>query len=139
MAPWRRREEAVVAVGPDQYLTQNEACALCGCDYSTIKRRRQAGHFPGVRRRNDPNGTYEIPVIDLIAAGLWRPADGDDEDVSAAVGRTKIERRLEETRLALELANARAEALAAVLDERRDEIAYLRRALEAALRARAVA
>lgn len=92
-----------------------------------------------MRRRNDATGTYEIPVVDLIAAGLWRPAEGDDEDVTAAVGRTKVERRLEETRLALERANARVEALAAALDERRDEVAYLRRALEVALGARAVA
>ena len=122
-----------------RYLTQNEACALCGCDYSTIKRHRVAGDFPGVRRRADPNGTYEIPLADLIGAGLWRPADGDDEDIAAAIGRTKAERRLEETRLALERANARIEALLAALEERRDEIAYLRRALEAALRGRPAA
>ena len=69
---------------------------------------------------------HEIPLGDLIGAGLWRPADGDDEDLTAAIGRTKAERRLEETRLAMERANARIEALLAALEERRDEIAYLR-------------
>jgi hypothetical protein len=136
---WRRPEEPMLIEADERYLTQNEACSLCGCDYSTVKRHRMAGHFPGVRRRPDPNGTYEIPLTDLIAAGLWDPAEGDAEDVAAAFGRTKVERRLEETRLALERANARIEALLAAIEDRRDEIAYLRRALEAALTGRAAA
>jgi hypothetical protein len=124
-----------------RYLTQNEACTLCACDYSTIKRHRLAGHFPGVRRRGDANGTYEIPLSDLISAGLWHPGDGDRDvdDVALAISRTRTERRLEEALLALERANARIEALDAALTERRDEIAYLRRALEVALGARSAA
>jgi len=109
----RRQEEQSTVATDQRYLTQNEACALCGCDYSTIKRHRVAGHFPGVRRRGDPNGTYEIPVADLILAGLWNPADVDEDDAAAAIGRTKAERRLEETRLALERSNARVESLLA--------------------------
>ncbi len=116
-----------------RYLTQAEAAALCGCDYTTIRRRRERGQFPGSRRRADVTGAWEIPFADLIAVGLWRPADGEERDLDAAVGRTKAERRLEEARLELERANVRIEALTAVLDDRRDEVAYLRRALEAAL------
>lgn len=118
-----------------QYLTQNEAATLCAVDYSTIKRHRQRGNFPNLRRRNDVNGTYEIPLADLITAGLWRPTEGDDEDVAAAIGRTRVERRLEEIRIELEQVKARNEALTMLLNERREEIVYLRQALDAALRA----
>ena len=67
---------------------------MCGVDYSTIKRHRE--RFPGVRRRDDVNGTYEIPVEDLVAAGLWRPDDSADVDVDAVIGRTRTEHRVEE-------------------------------------------
>jgi hypothetical protein len=116
-----------------RYLTQPEAATLCACDYSTIKRYRERSRFPGIRRRDDTNGTYEIPLSDLIAAGLWKPTDGDDEDVAAAIGRTRAERRVEELRVELERTRAQNEALTAALADRRDEVAYLRRALDVAL------
>ncbi|MDP9388563.1 MAG: hypothetical protein M3Q48_11800 [Actinomycetota bacterium] len=116
-----------------QYLTQPEAAALCACDYSTIKRHRERGRFPNVRRRDDVNGTYEIPLSDLVAAGLWKPTEGDDEDVEAAIGRTRTERRLEEMRLELERVRAEARALAAAFDQSREEVAFLRNALHVAL------
>lgn len=118
-----------------QYLTQSEAAALCGCDYSTIKRHRARGNFPNIRRRQDANGTYEIPLADLIAAGLWRPTDGEEEDVAAAIGRTRTERRLEEMRLELARAKTSNEALIALLETRESEVTFLRQALELALRA----
>jgi len=118
-----------------QYLTQNEAATLCVVDYSTIKRHRQRGNFPNIRRRNDVNGTYEIPLSDLITAGLWRPTEGDDDDVAAAIGRTRAERRLEEMRIELEQVKTRNEALTTLLEVRETEIAYLRQAHDTALRA----
>jgi hypothetical protein len=128
------RWEVAVAVERDQrYVTQNEAAALCGCDYTTVRRRRERGQFPGARRRDAVTGTWEIPVDDLITAGLWRPAEGDEVEPEAALGRTRVERRLEETRLELERAQVRIEALTAALADRRDEVAYLRKALDAAL------
>jgi hypothetical protein len=69
-------------------VSQNEAAALCGCDYTTVRRRRERGQFPGARRRDDASGTWEIPVEDLIAAGLWCPFDGDEQHVDTALGRT---------------------------------------------------
>ncbi|MBW3642278.1 MAG: hypothetical protein KY447_05125 [Actinobacteria bacterium] len=116
-----------------RYLTQPEAAALCGCDYSTIKRHRERGHFPNLRRRDDVNATYEIPLSDLIAARLWKPTEAEDEDVEAAIGRTRSERRLEEMRLELERTRAEAKALAAAFEQSREEIAYLRNALHLAL------
>ncbi|MDP9402247.1 MAG: hypothetical protein M3P85_02710 [Actinomycetota bacterium] len=116
-----------------RYLTQPEAAALCGCDYSTIKRHRERGHFPNLRRRDDVNGTYEIPLSDLIAARLWKPTEGDHEDVEAAIGQSRTERRLEELRLELERVRAEAKALAAAFDQSREEVAYLRNALHVAL------
>lgn len=106
---------------------------MCGCDYTTVRRHRERGHFPGARRRDDATRTWEIPVEELIGAGLWRPTQGDHQDLEAALGRTKVERRLEETRLELERAQVRIEALTAALADRRDEITYLRKALDAAL------
>ncbi|HVF74806.1 MAG TPA: helix-turn-helix domain-containing protein [Acidimicrobiales bacterium] len=117
----------------ERYVTQTEAASLCGCDYTTIRRHRNRGHFPGARRRDDVNGSWEIPVEDLISAGLWHPSDGDERDLDGALGRTRTERRLEELRLELERANVRIEGLTSALADRRDEIAYLRRALDAAL------
>lgn len=96
-------------------------------------RRRERGQFPGAHRRDDITGTWEIPVEDLIAAGLWRPVEGDEHQPDAALSRSKVERRLEETRLQLERSEVRIEALTAALADRRDEIAYLRRALDAVL------
>jgi hypothetical protein len=118
-----------------RYVTQAEAAALCGCDYSTIKRHRERGHFPNLRRRDDVNGTYEILVDDLIEAGLWKPTNDVDVDVTAAIGRTKTERTMEELRLALERARSRNEALTTLLEDQREQIVYLRKALDAALQA----
>jgi hypothetical protein len=123
-----------MAGSQEQFLTQSEAAALCGCDYTTIKRHRQRGHFPNVRRRSDVNGTYEVPLSDLVSAGLWRPTDQDAGDVDAAIGRTRIERRVEELRLELERTRAEARATAAALAQSREEIAYLRSVLDLALR-----
>ena len=132
-ALWRCRLEVDAVERDQRYLTQNEAAALCGCDYTTVRRHRERGHFPGARRRDDATRTWEVPVEDLIAAGLWRPAEGDGHDLDAAIGRTKVERRLEEARVELERARVRIEALTAALADRRDEIAYLRKALDTAL------
>jgi hypothetical protein len=114
-------------MGEERYVTQSEAAARCGCDYSTIKRHRQRGSFPGLRRRTDATGTYEIPVSDLVSAGLWDPAAAEP---SATPERLAAE--LHEARLELERLRGQLEALTGALEDRRDEVAYLRRALDAA-------
>jgi len=38
-----------------RYVSQNEAAALCGCDDTTVRRRRERGQLPGARRRDDPH------------------------------------------------------------------------------------
>ncbi|MEU3330207.1 helix-turn-helix domain-containing protein [Streptomyces albus] len=48
-------------------LTQREAAAACDVSRTTIRRRREAGEFPGAVQ---VDGTWKIPVEDLLAAGL---------------------------------------------------------------------
>lgn len=45
-----------------------QAAQLCDVNKSTIVRRRQRGDFPHAQKKDD--GTWVIPVADLIAAGL---------------------------------------------------------------------
>ena len=45
-----------------RHLTQAEAAALCGCDYSTVRRRRERGLFPGARQRDDVTGCGDPAV-----------------------------------------------------------------------------
>ena len=121
------RQEGHPAMVEDRYLTQSEAAALCGCDYSTIKRHRHRGSFPGLRRRTDATGTYEIPLSDLVAAGLFDP---DRQEPIATP--EQLTEELHQARLEVERLRGRLEAMANALEDRRDEVAYLRRALDAA-------
>src|SRR5688572_11257435 len=127
------RKDSAAMDSEQRYITQNEAAMLCGCDYTTIRRRRTSGHFPGARQRNDLTRAWEIPLADLVAAGLWTP--NGEEDVAAAIGRTNAERRLEDMRTDLERVRARNEALTTIIEDHREQIVYLRKALDAALRA----
>lgn len=52
----------------DELITMTQAAKLCGVNKSTIVRRRQRGDFPQAQQKDD--GTWLIPVTDLIAAGL---------------------------------------------------------------------
>lgn len=52
----------------DELLTMARAAQLCDVNKSTIVRRRQRGDFPHAQKKDD--GTWVIPVADLIAAGL---------------------------------------------------------------------
>lgn len=52
----------------DDLLTMAQAAQLCDVNKSTIVRRRQRGDFPQAQKKDD--GTWVIPVADLIAAGL---------------------------------------------------------------------
>ncbi|MEU8138211.1 hypothetical protein [Streptodolium elevatio] len=65
-----------------QTLTMREAAGACGVSLSTIRRRREAGHFPGAAL--DEAG-WTIPVVDLAAAGLTinaAPTDATRDDDS---------------------------------------------------------
>lgn len=60
------------------YLTLTQAADACGVSRSTIKRRREAGTFPGAMQRD---GSWVIPIPDLLAAGLnpGRPSPTEAE------------------------------------------------------------
>lgn len=110
------------------WVAQEEAAALCGCSYDTIRRYRRLKKLPRSRRRAD--GTVEVPVADLVAAGLLDPLRaGGDVDVLAA--RSRAERDLVVTRQELAVTTARLEAEAARAARAEGEVAFLRRLLAA--------
>jgi len=86
---------------PEQLLTRAEAAQLCGCSVATIRRRQNAGDYSGAEQIE---GTWYIPVADLVAAGDCFPTGMPD--VSGHVGDSAGEIRI----AGLEAALARAEA-----------------------------
>jgi len=54
------------------YLTMAEIVARCGISKSTLKRRKAEGAFPNAIQNNpsDPRSPWQIPLTDLLAAGL---------------------------------------------------------------------
>jgi hypothetical protein len=57
-------------------LTQRAAADLCSVHRDTIRRRRRQGELPNSRQRSD--GTVEVAVADLVAAGLLDPLAAPD-------------------------------------------------------------
>lgn len=108
------------------YLNRKEAAAACGCHVDTIRRAEASGKLPNCRRRDD--GTVEIPVADLVAAGLLDPlaAAGPIEEVAT---RSRTERDLAATRQELAVSRAEVAALVQRLARAEDEVAFLRRLL----------
>lgn len=107
-------------------LTRKEAAALCGCHEDTIRRDERDGKYPNRRQRHD--GTWEIPVADLVNAARLDPmlARGDVEDAAA---RSRAERDLIATRQDLAVAKALIEQLTARLADARADVAFLREQL----------
>lgn len=103
-----------------RYVTKAEAAVLCGRSASAIQRHRREECFPNHRYAED--GTLEIPVSDLVAAGLLDPT----EDAEILLGRTRAERDLVDLRQQAAVAAERAAALEARLAAATDEIAFLR-------------
>jgi len=114
-----------MSVAHSNYVDQHEAADICGCSYDTIRRRRKTGGLPNARQRpGDPNKTWEIPVTDLLAAGLLKV--GDDVE-PAGEARSQVG----SVRLTRELAVARAELVEVRrhADAQADEIRFLRELL----------
>lgn len=54
----------------------NDAARLCDCSVDTIRRHRSDGKFPhAYRDGSEPNAPWRIPLADLVAAGLFDPAE----------------------------------------------------------------
>ena len=110
------------------YVTQDEAAQLCQKSYDTIRRHRRNNALPNSRTR--PDGTIEVAVGDLVAAGLFDPfAAGGD--VGEVVSCSRIERDLLAARQELAIERTKTEALHARLEHSRAEIEFLRSMLSA--------
>ncbi len=107
----------------NRYLTRREAAAASGCHPDTIRRAEAAGRLPNRRTRSD--GSIEIPVSDLVAAGLLDPVAAGD-GLPELVARTRTERDLLEARQQVALEQARVAGLDTLLDRAHEEITFLR-------------
>lgn len=109
----------------EQWLTIREIADKAGLAKSTVTRRRSAGDFP---RAQLVNGTWKIPLTDLLEAGILDRVQADitDGESSDAVQLEKIQ--LES---ALAIAQAERDRWKAVADERQETINALRLAVRA--------
>ena len=57
------------AFNPGTWIAQEEAAALCGRSYDTIRRYRRNQKL---RTRTRADGVVEVPIVDLVACGLRR-------------------------------------------------------------------
>ena len=103
----------------EQLVSQQEAARMAGCSKDTIVRARRNGRFPGARLRDH---RWAIPTDDLLAAGLYHPADTDGTAPPAeGEGRPIVP-------IAVELAGAlaRVAALEDLVARQDDQLAFLR-------------
>jgi len=105
------------------FLTQGEAADVCHKSYDTIRRYRRQGRLPNSRTRAD--GTVEVAVADLVAAGLL-DALATSGDVAEAASRSRTERDLAATRQERDVLRERCEGLLERLERADGEIAFLR-------------
>lgn len=125
------------------HLTLTQAADACGVSRSTIKRRREAGSFPGATQRD---GSWVIPIPDLLAAGLnpGRPSPPEDMTQAADQGRKSVDDSDEpvvtlpisefiDLREELAAAKADAQTAQAIASERQRALDDLRQMLTRAL------
>lgn len=125
---WRTTVERMAQTDGEQWLTIREIADKAGLAKSTVTRRRSAGDFP---RAQLVNGTWKIPLTDLLEAGILDRVqtditDGESSETSDAVQLEKIQ--LES---ALAIAQAERDRWKAVADERQETINALRIAVRA--------
>ena len=107
----------------------------------TIKRANERGEFPCARRRpGDPNGTWEIPLQDLIDTGYYQPpvSGSAAQDAELTVRRHREDRDWAKLEQELMRERARREALEGLLTEIRKDKNTLAKVIEN-LSSRAVA
>ncbi len=110
-----------------RYLTRRDAAAACGCHVDTIRRAEAANRLPNRRARAD--GTIEIPVADLVGAGLLDPLAAGD-GLPELVTRSRSERDLLDARQQVAVRDVTINELRVQLEVARDEIAFLRRLVD---------
>jgi hypothetical protein len=107
----------------DRALSQVEAAKLAGCSRDTIVRARRAGRFPNARL---DQGRWTIPSGDLVAAGLYRPADPNQ---ASTVPDDRAEQP-DASAVELARAEARIDGLEALVARQDDELRFLRLTIE---------
>lgn len=111
------------------YLTRKEAAALCGCHVDSIRRAEKKGLLPHTRQHR--NGSTQIAVADLVAAGMLDPLAART-DVTEVAGRSRAERDLTAVRQELAVAYTQIAGLTDRMTRQDDEIAFLRALLKKA-------
>ena len=110
----------------DRLLSQLEAARLAGCSRDTIARARRAGRLPDARLQD---GHWVIPLTNLMAAGLYHPAQpGDALTPEAPADDPPAE--IEHPTLQLARAETRIAGLEALVARQDDELRFLRLTVE---------
>jgi len=109
------------------WVTRKEAAALCAVHVDTIRRYVDDGRLP--RSRKNAKGVVEVPVADLVAAGLLDPmASGDN--VAEVATRSRAERDLIAARQELAVVTARFDAAVVRAERAEADVAWLRARIE---------
>ena len=110
----------------DRLLSQLEAARLAGCSRDTIARARRAGRLPDARLQD---GHWVIPLTNLMAAGLYHPAQpGDVLTPEAPADDPPAE--IEHPALQLARAETRIAGLEALVARQDVELRFLRLTVE---------
>src|SRR6266511_1929398 len=112
--PWRGSRQSLA-------LSISEAAKICGVKRRTIRRRHQAGDFEHAFR--DPDGTWRIPVYDLVAAGLRPPVVPDPDEPRIVFSAASQVDRL---RTEVAILRERVRALEIIAKEREERVTDLR-------------
>lgn len=113
---------------PTRYYTRLEAADLCKRSVDTIKRYLKAGRLPNARQRpGDANGTWEIPLADLVNAGLYELTPEGVDAADQTIREVRDDRELREVRAELIRERAEREAQEQLLSELRGRVKWLER------------
>jgi len=104
-------------------LTLTEAARAAGVSRSTVRRRLDAGDFPGAWREEERPYRWRVPVPELLAAGIDVQAPNRQEAQEPA-GET-----VEDLRAALAVERERRAAAEALAEERAARVEDLRASL----------
>jgi hypothetical protein len=105
------------------FVTKAQSALLCDRSEATIQRYKRQGDLPNSRYAVD--GTLEIAVADLVAAGLLDPLAAG-ERVDAAVARHSATRELAQLHQDLAVLQASFDGVSARLSDALDQISYRR-------------
>lgn len=125
---WHTTVERMTQTDGEQWLTIREIADKAGLAKSTVTRRRSAGDFP---RAQLVNGTWKIPLTDLLEAGILDRVQADITDGESSATSDAVQLEKIQLESALALAQAERDRWKAVADERQETINALRIAVRA--------